>query len=87
MKIWTKSEDLEMDIADLLRLFDKDKEDGTSLYHEENFLNDICVNTFTIEDDKGKSVYGFENKIPQDLTPLRYKSFRKRFVKNNLYKN
>lgn len=85
MKIWTKSEDLEMDIADLLRLFDKDKEDGTSLYHEENFLNDICVNTFTIEDDKGKSVYGFENKIPQDLTPLRYKSFRKRFVKNNLY--
>ena len=49
MKIWTKSEDLEMDIADLLRLFDKDKEDGTSLYHEENFFTDICVTTFTID--------------------------------------
>ena len=85
MKVFTNAEDLEMDIIDLLRLFEKDKEDGISLYHEENFLNDICVNTFTIESEKGKSVYGFENKIPQNLTPLRYKSFRKRFVKNNLY--
>jgi len=85
MKVFTKSEDLEMDIVDLLRLFEKDGDDGISLYHEENFLNDICVNTFTIEEGNKKSVYGFENKIPQNLSPLRYKSFRKRFVKNNLY--
>lgn len=85
MKVFTKSEDLEMDIVDLLRLFEKDTEDGICLYHEENFLNDICVNTFTIEEGNKKSVYGFENKIPQNLTPLRYKSFRKRFIKNNLY--
>lgn len=85
MKVFTKSEDLEMDIVDLLRLFEKDKEDGISLFHEENFLNDICVNTFTIEENNKKSMYGFENKIPQNLTPLKLKSFRKRFVKNNLY--
>lgn len=85
MKVVTNKEDLEMEIVDLLRLFDKALDDGTVLYHEESFWSDICLNTFTIEENGKRESFGFENTVPQNLTELKLKSFRKRFVKNNLY--
>ena len=85
MKVITNKQDLEMEIVDLLRLFEKDKDDGIVLFHEENYFNDICVNTFKIVEGDQKWEYGFENSMPQNLSDLKLKSFRKRFVKNNLY--
>ena len=85
MKVITNSKDLEMEIVDLLHLFGEDKDDGTSLFHEENIYNDICVNNFKIVDGQKEEFFGFENHLRISLTPLKSKSFRKRFVKNNLY--
>lgn len=85
MKVITNKQDLEMEINDLLRLFEKSEEDLVELFHEENFFNDICVNSFKIVDNGKTEEYGFENVVPKNLTELKLKSFRKRFVKNNLY--
>lgn len=85
MIVKTNREDLEIEIIDLLRLFDKSKDDGITLFHEETIENDICVNSFTIIDGEKREIVGFENVIPKNLTDLKLKSFRKRFVKNNLY--
>lgn len=85
MKVITNKEDLEIEIIDLLKLFDMYSDDGIILNHEESFFNDICVNTFTIIEGAKKEVIGFENILPNNLDDLKLKSFRKRFVKNNLY--
>ena len=85
MKVITNKEDLEIEIVDLLRLFNKFNDDGVTLFHEESFFNDICINTFTILDGDKKEIIGFENTMPQNISSLKHKSFRKRFVKNNLY--
>ena len=85
MELITNKEDLEMEIMDLLRLFKINENDAIKIFHEENFFNDICVNTFKITEDGKTDEYGFENQMPSDLSDLKFKSFRKRFVKNNLY--
>ena len=85
MKVLTNKDDLEMEIVDLLRLFGKAEDDGAELCHEEFLHEEKCNNQFKITENGVCEQFSFENNLPKDLSELKLKSFRKRFVKNNLY--
>lgn len=85
MKIYTKNKEFEMEMNDLLNLFEKNDEDQIEIFHEEEIQNNHCVNSFTITEKGRSQTFSFKKYIPSNLTLLKQKSFRKRVVRNNLY--
>ncbi len=85
MKISTNVEEYAIEFQDLCKLFGlNDNED--MLTHEEEIEDFIVKDFFTLIRDDNKKEFNFEYKLDKSLTPLRLKSYKKRMVKNNLYR-
>ncbi len=85
MKLLTNKKDFEMEMLDLLRLFEKDYDDGIEIFHEEKFVDNKTKNSFKICQNGQSQTFSFEKNIPANLTQLREKSLRKRMARSSLY--
>ncbi len=85
MEIVSNKEELQIEIIDLVNLFALPQD--FEVEHEEIEQSNMVVNKFTLKSAElgiDKS-FVFENKVPIGLNALKYKSKRKRYIKNNLY--
>ena len=85
MEIRSNKEELQIEIIDLVNLFAMPED--FEVEHEEIEQNNKIINKFALKSTELKinKNFVFENKVDGNLNALKYKSKRKRFVKNNLY--
>lgn len=85
MEIKSNSQELEIELFDLVNLFSPDED--FVLEHTEEFNDDKVLNKFNVKSDKLglDKTFTFDNNMPQNLSEMKAKSVRKRIVKNNLY--
>lgn len=84
MNITTNKEEYLIELQDLCKLFGYYDDIKIDCQEEQN--DNIVTHQISFEKGEAKRQYSFSYKIDKTLSELREKSYKKRMVKNNLYK-
>lgn len=85
MIINTNVEDYSIELFDLAKLFGIEKNQD-EIDHIEAEEGDLIHNKFTLKRDGREREFTFDYCLEKSLSPLRKKSYKKRMVKNQMYK-
>ena len=86
MKLATTREEYLVELQDLCKLFGLTENDDIEIVHTESMAGDVIFDKISFAKNGTTKEFAFSYRLNKDLNELRQKSYRKRMVKNHLYK-